>query len=371
VNRVYEYRLYPTTQQGAALDEQLRLLRSLYNACLEERRTGWHRHGLSITKRAQDAQLKPIRDENPEYKAIHFHALQDVVLRCDRAFRAFFRRVKAGQTPGYPRFKARGQYESFTYKDAHRRSGAALNGRHLHLHGVGEVKVKLHRAPEGTVKQVRVLRRQERWYAQLVCAAVPAKPLPTTGKALGLDMGITTLVATSDGQLHANDRPHERARERLASARRVLAGRRKRSNRRRKAKLLFARTSAKVARQRLDGHHKLALRLVRENDVLCVEDLNIQGLAQMILSRQVHDAGWGQFINILAYKAESAGRELVKVNPRGTSQTCSVCEAVVPKDLSVRVHRCPCGYVADRDVNAARNVLRLGQSLREARRAAA
>jgi putative transposase len=305
VNRVYEYRLYPTAVQAAALDETCRLLRALYNACLQERRDAWQKQRVAVTRTMQSAQLVYIRAEHPEYREISAQVLQGVVRRSDLAYQAFFRRCKAGETPGYPRFKGRGQYESFVFKQADKNNGVRLHSaaKRLHIHGVGKVRIRLHREHEG--------------------------------------------------------KPQRKA-----------AGRKKRSARRRKQQKLVAKQHLKVARQRRDSHHKLALKLVRENDLIAVEDLNIKGLAQMNLSKQVHDAGWGQFIDILAYKAESAGREFVKVNPRGTSQTCSSCGVVVPKDLSVRVHRCSCGYVADRDVNAAKNIFRLGQSLRDARRAA-
>lgn len=369
MKRVYEYRIHPTAAQAATLDKTCHLLRSLYNAALQERRDAWQKQRISISRGNQSAQLKDIRAADPEYAAINAQVMQDVVARCDLSFQAFFRRVKSGDTPGYPRFKGRGQYESFTFRQADKGYGVKLHAaaKRLYVHGVGKVRIRLHREHQGKLKQVRILRRADGWYAQFACVDVPAKPMPSAGRSVGLDVGISTFAATSDGALHPNPRHYENAQAALAKAQQRVSCRKKRSNRRRKAQKLVAKLHLKVARQRRDRHHKLAFKIVKENDLIAVESLNIKGLSRGTLSKQVNDAGWGQFINILAYKAESAGRILVKVNPRGTSQACSACSAPVPKDLSVRTHRCSCGYTADRDVNAAKNVLRLGRSLRDAR----
>jgi len=372
--RVYRYRLYPTAAQVGALVRLLGLLRFLYNACLQERRDAWKKQRISVTKRAQGHQLRAIRDADPDYVAIHYHLLQDMVTRCDRAFQAFFRRCKIGEKPGFPRFKGRHFFKSFTFKDAVHRNGAALcaGGKRLHIHGIGNVKLKLHREHEGTLKQIRVIRLGDgHWYADFICADVPAKPLPRIDREVGIDLGITTFAALSDGSTIANPRCYEAGQAGLAVAQQKVARRKKRSGRRRKARRLVAKHHLKVARQRLDFQHKTALQLVQQNQVIYVEDLNVKGLAAGMLAKPVHDVAWGQFTSILVSKAESAGREVVKVDPRGTSQRCNACGATVQKDLSVRIHRCPCGYVDDRDVNAAKNVIRLGQSLREARRDAA
>lgn len=366
---VYRYRLYPSRVQTAALDRLLGLLRVLYNACLQERKDAWAKRGLSLTRGTQARQLRAVREVDADYAGIHFHLLQDVVRRCDLAFRAFFRRCKRGERPGYPRFKGRDFYKSFTFADAVNRNGAALvaGGKRLRIHGIGNVKIKLHREYEGKLKQVRVLRQADGWYADFVCADVPAKPLPIAEvPVVGIDLGITTYAAMSDGSVVENPRRYEAGQAALAAAQQRMSRRKKRGNRRRKAARLVAKHHLRVSRQRLDFQHKTALDIVRRYQTIYVEDLNIRGLAAGMLAKQVNDAAWGQFIGILTCKAESAGRAVVKVDPRGTSQRCSACGIVVPKDLSVRVHSCECGYVADRDLNAARNILRLGQSLREA-----
>ncbi len=237
----------------------------------------------------------------------------------------------------------------------------------LDLAGIGKVKIKLHRPLEGRLKQVTItLDGDGHWYACMCCDDVAAKPLPPTGQSVGLDVGITTFAALSDGTMVANPRHYENTQAKLRRSQRTLARRKnKRSNRRRKSVAVLRGQHAKIARQRLDFHHKIAADIVRRFDSIAVEKLNVAGLAKSRLAKQIIDAAWAQFTTILASKAECAGREFVAVDPRGTSQECSGCGATVRKDLSVRIHSCPgCGLVLDRDENAARNIKGRGQRLR-------
>lgn len=357
--RVYGYRLYPTRSQDAALRQTLECLRELYNAALQERREAYRRQRVSLSAHMQMKELRGVREVRPEYAEIHTHLLQDAITRLDGAYKSFFRRVKAGEKPGYPRFKGRGRYKSFAFKDAANRNGARLvaGGRRLELTGVGKLKLRLHRSMAGTLKQVCVtLAGDGHWYAGFVCADVPARSKERTGLAVGVDVGITSFAMLSNGESVDNQRPYETAQRRLKAAQQRVSHHKRGSARRRKAVELLAKQHDKVARVRLDFQHKVALDLVRGFDMIAVEDLNVQGLAAGMLAKQVHDAAWAQFITILAGKAESAGRELVEVNPRGTSQQCSGCGTTVPKPLGVRVHTCSdCGLVLDRDHNAAIN----------------
>ena len=368
--RVYRYRLYPTRAQRFALYETCERLRELYNAALQHRRGAYKLQAVRVTKGEQERELRGVRAARPEYAAIHTHLLQDALTRLDRAYRAFFRRVNAGEKPGFPRFKARGRYRTFTFKDAVNRNGVALvaGGKRVRLAGIGNVKVKLHRPIEGRVKQASVtLGGDGHWYIAFVCDDVPAKPLPATGRSVGVDVGITTFAALSDGSLVENPRPFETAQREFADAQRKVARRKRGSRRRRKAVALLAKHHDRVARVRRDFHHKVALDLVRRFDHIYFEDLNIKGLAGGMLAKQVLDAAWAQFGTITRDKAECAGRWFGRPNPRGTSIDCSGCDTPVPKGLGVRVHSCPhCGLVLDRDVNAARNILSRGQRDREA-----
>lgn len=368
VRRVYRYRLYPTVAQDAALRGTLVLLRELYNAALQERRDAYRATGKSPTNYDQQKSLIDVRAVRPEFALIHTHLLQDALTRLDRAFAAFFRRCREGNTPGYPRFKGHGRYKSFTFKDAAKGNGAKLvaGEKRLRLAGIGKVKIRLHRPHEGRLKQVTVsLDSDGHWYAALMCDDVPPKPLPATGRAVGIDLGIATFATLSDGSPPiANPRPLEMAQAKIARAQRRVSKKKRGSKRRRKAVRVLAKHHAKVRNTRADFHHKIARDLVCVYDRITVEDLNVKGLTRGMLARPVYDVGWAKFTTILAAKAEEAGRELIVVNPAGTSQQCSACGATVRKDLAVRVHRCACGYVADRDVNAARNIHRLGQSRR-------
>ncbi len=359
--RVYRYRLNPTPGQERALFETLRLLRGLYNGALQERRDAYRREGRTIGLYEQKREIKEVRALCPEYAAIHTHLLQDVIIRLDRAYQAFFRRVKAGQKPGFPRFKGRSRYRTFTFFDAANRNGARIvsGGKRVELVGIGKVKFRQHRPMEGRVKQVSVsFDGDGHWYVAFACDEVPVKPLPATGASVGIDVGITTFAALSDGGEVPNPRLREAAQPAMARVQRTIARRKRGSKRQRSARAILRKQHAAVARRRKDFHHKTAKVLVEHYDAIAVEDLNVKGLAAGMLAKQVQDAGWAQFVTILSHKAESAGRELHRVDAAGTSQECSACGATVRKGLHVRVHRCPgCGYTADRDINAARNIL--------------
>lgn len=366
--RVYRYRIDPTRAQDVALRETLYRLRELYNAALQHRRDAYRKSGATVSAYDQMRELAGVREVRPEYASIHTHLLQDAITRLDRAYRAFFRRVKAGETPGFPRFKGRGRYRTFTFKDAANHNGVRLlaGGKRVKLAGIGNVKVKLHRPVEGRIKQASVsLDGDGHWYIAFACVDVPTRPLPPLDTSVGIDVGITTFAALSDGTMVDNPRPYEMAQRSLATAQRRVSRRKRGSKRRRKAVELLAKQSARVQRVRLDFHHKTAHAIVQRFGSIAVEDLNVKGLARMRLAKQVHDAGWAQFTTILEAKAESAGREFYRVDPRGTSQECSGCQERVPKGLHVRVHACPhCGLVLDRDVNAAVNVQARGHRVR-------
>jgi len=351
----------------------LDLCRELYNAALEHRRHVYHRTGQSVSKYAQMAELKDVKKVRPEYADIDAQVLEGVLKRLGAAFDAFFRRVRQGGPAGYPRFKGRDRYRSIVF----RQTGWKLDGRRLTLRGIGTLRLFLSRPIEGAIKNL-TLRRDScgDWFVSFSCDDVPAKALPETGATIGLDLGITNFIATSDGETIDNPRPFVAAEHRLAIAQRKRSKQERGGARYRQQSRHVAKLHRKVARIRRDFHFKTAVDLVRRYDVIAVEDLNVVGLARMRLSKHVNDAGWGQFIEILRAKAEEAGRTVVAVNPNGTSQACSGCGCEVRKRLGVRTHGCPdCGLVLDRDVNAARNILtRAGAPLtasRPASRAAA
>ena len=358
MRHTYKYRLYPTRVQAAALHGQVDEACRLYNAALDERRSAWRMNRIDLRYLDQANQLKAIRAAG-DVGVANFSACQDVLRRVDKSFAAFFRRIKAGEKPGYPRFRSRARYDSLTWPSWG--DGCALrpSGR-LYLQGVGDVKVKWHRPLAGQVKTVTTKREAGHWY---VCFSVEVRepePLPASDAAVGIDVGLTTFAVLSDGGEIASPRHFRAAERRLRLAQRKLARRKKRSRRRQNARHELARVHLHVANQRRDFHHQTARALVERYALIAVEDLNVKGLAGSMLAKSVHDAGWGQFVSILTDKAVCAGRSLVAVNPAGTTQRCSDCGVLVPKTLAQREHHCTaCGLVLGRDLNAARNVLHL------------
>jgi putative transposase len=383
VRKTFKYRLKPTPEQERALETVLWRCRTLYNAALEERKTAWERSHVVVTYFEQKAELPDLKRACPEFAEVHAHILQDVILRVERAFQAFFRRVQAGEEPGYPRFQGRGRYSSFTFPEYG--NGAVLDGRVLSLSKIGRVPIRVHRPLQGTPKTVIISREADGWYACLSCVEVLVEPLPMTGKETGIDVGLKVFLINANGEIVENPRHYRNAETQLKKAQRRVSGRKKGSMRRRKAVAQLKRTHQKVARQRRDFHHKTALALVRQYDVIYLEDLQVRNLrrrpapvpdgtggyqrnganAKAGLNRSIHDAGWYAFRTILACKAAWAGKRVEAVPPAYTSQDCSGCGARVQKSLSVRMHVCPtCGLILDRDENAARNIQWAGQALR-------
>ncbi len=354
--RTYRYRLYPTARQRLALEGQLAFACELYNAALEQRRDAWRRGRHSINLFAQFRDLTEVRALGVGPSGMSCFAMRDPLRRLDWAFAAFFRRLKAGQAPGYPRFRARRRYDSLSWDGWHLREGR------LALQGIGHLKVRWHRSlpDDADLRTVTVRRRAGRWYVGFALARPKPVPLRSTGQVVGLDLGVTTFAALSTGEQLAGPRALRAARRHLRVAQRRLSRRARRSHRRRKAGLLVARLHERVYNVRRDHAFKLANDLVRRFDVIYVEALNLKGLTRGRL--ETHDQGWGAFLTILTDKAAEAGRSVIAVDARNTSQWCSACGALVPKPLGERWHRCACGYQADRDVNAARNLLRLGES---------
>jgi len=381
VQRSYKYRAFPKRAQVGDSDRIRWLLRDLWNAALQQRKEAWSRQHKTLTRKDQESELVALRTECPEYAALHFHLLQDVITRLDRGYQQFFERLevwraklvawrskgsdpkKKPPSPGPPRFKGKWRYRSFTFKDAAHRNGAAYNpesGR-VRIHGMGEVRIFLHRPWEGDIKQIQyVTTAFGHHYVVFSCDNVPVHPLPPTGEDAGVDVGVGDLAATEE-ELFPNPRFLKKVEKRLANGQR----RRKRkvigSNRWRKAGMANARQHARVANARRDYQHKVARKIVEKYDRIAIEgDLNIVGMARGFLAKSVHDAAMAQFLQILVAKAESAGREIAKPTARGSSQECSGilpdgsrCKAIVPKTLRDRIHCCPeCGTVKNRDQNS-------------------
>jgi putative transposase len=362
VRKTYKYRLYPTPEQERALDTVLWRCRTLYNVALDERKTAWERRRVSVNYYQQKAELPNLKQVCPEFAEVHAHVLQDVILRLDRAFQAYFRRVKNGETPGYPRFQGKGRFNNFTFPEYG--NGAMLDGGLLSLSKIGRIRIRLHRPLGGIPKTVTISREVDGWYASISCADVPIQPLPSTGQETGIDLGIEAFATLSDGTRIFHPGWYRMAERALKTAQRRVSRRKKGSHRRRKAVALLAKAHQMVRRRRQDFHRKTALALVRANDVIYHEDLQTANMVKNHhLAKSIQDAGWSMFLTILSFKAACAGRSVVAVPPAYTSQKCSGCGSMVAKGLSVRWHSCPdCGTSLHRDHNAAKNILALGKN---------
>jgi len=363
VRKTYKYKLKPTPEQERVLGRTLMLCRHVYNAAIGERREAWHKCSVTITYYQQQAELPGIKEALPEYGKVNAQVLQDVVLRVDRAFQAFFRRLREGQTPGYPRFHGCERYNSFTYPQVGEHGGARLDNGFLVLSKIGRIAVRWSRALEGIPKTVTISREADGWYACFSCADVPVQPLPATRQETGIDLGIEAFATLADGTRVFHPGWYRKAERALKTAQRRVSRRKKGSARRRKAVALLAKAHQQVRRQQADFHHKTALALVRANDVIYHEDLQTANMVKNHhLAKSISDAGWSAFLIILSYKAACAGRSVVAVPPAYTSQRCSGCGVLVSKGLSVRWHACPeCRTSLHWDHNAAQNILALGR----------
>jgi putative transposase len=383
VRRAYKFLLRPTAKQAAALTACLEDHRLLYNAALEHRRTAYQRAGHTIQYREQSADLKHIRRDDPDGQGRwSFCSQQATLRRLDKAFAAFFRRVKAREKPGYPRFKGRCWFDTVEWPkdgDGCRWDSAPRTKQvRVRLQGIGHVKVHQHRPVKGTIKTVSVKREGHRWYVILSCDGVPTKILPATGAVTGIDMGVTHFLTTSEGMHVPNPRYLAASAARLSGGQRALSRCKRGSRRRQKVKARVAGVHRKIRRQRLDFAHKTALKLIRKHDLIAYEALRINNMTGSAsgtleapgtnvavksgLNKSILDAGWGVFLSVLRAKAESAGRVVVEADPRHTSQRCSRCGHVAAGNrVSQADFRCmSCGRGAHADVNAAENILLVG-----------
>jgi putative transposase len=384
--KAYKYRIYANKATTEKMQWVLDRCRELYNAGLQERRDAYERcvkchpnyfdeeqrkqlareHAISVY--AQKRDLVEIKEMRPEYQEIASHVLQDVLFRLEDTFKDFFRRVKNGETPGYPRFQGRNRYDSFTYPDgagwkldtmmrpADKKGMTSVN---LRLTKIGTVKLHLHRDMAGTIKTLTIKREGDDFYACFTCEIGKPEVLPNSYEDVGIDLGVTHFGALSNGDFIENPRYFRKAEKKLKKLQEASSRKKRGSHRRKKAVQAVAKAHRKIRNQRADFLHKQSRRLVNRYQIIAFEDLQTTNLvrrpkpkqdeetgqylpngaaAKAGLNKSISDAGWSQFVQLCIYKAAWAGRTLVQVDPKYTSQICSGCGAVVKKDLSERWH---------------------------------
>jgi putative transposase len=363
--RAFKYRLYPNKQQQRLLEQQLEECRWLYNHLLAERRDAWEQRQESLRYYDQAVTLPTLKATRPQLAQVNAQALQNVAVRIDLAFKAFFRRVKAGETPGYPRFRGCGRYNSLTYPQAPSGCKLDVDGKRLRLHGVGPVKILLHRPLEGTAKTATINRSSTgKWYVCFSCKCAEPSPLPTTSQQVGIDVGLKTFATLSTGEEIANPRFFRVEEKALAKVQRAHSKLEKGTPERAKHRHAVARVHERTRWRRSDFAHQHSRCVVNNFDLIAVEDLSVNRMTHNhCLAKSIHDAAWSQFASFLSYKAAWAGRKYVAVNPAYTSQDCSQCgHRKTGLTLADRTYTCSCcGVVLDRDYNASLNILALGQ----------
>ena len=364
--KAYQYRLYPTKAQTTALNRTFNLCRKVYNNTLALRRDSWDYESKSVSLFETNKELTVWKREYPELSSVYSQVLQNVQVRVDLAFQAFFQRVKhGGDKAGYPRFKSFGRYDSITYPQM----GFSLDVQNqiVFASKIGKIQAVIHRPVEGVIKTMTIRRScAGKWYVSFTAEHDPEIREHTGEEVTGIDLGLTTFAMLANGEKIENPRFFRREEKELAKVQRRLSKETKGTPERAKRRLIVAKVHDRIANKRKNFIHRESRKLVNRFKLIVFEDLKIKNMQQNSrLSKSIADVSWGMMVTATQNKAEEAGSQVVLVNPKNTSQFCSRCDQIVRKELSDRVHCCPfCGLTMDRDQNAAINILRLGlQSL--------
>ncbi|MDX6394540.1 MAG: putative transposase, partial [Streptosporangiaceae bacterium] len=304
--KAFVFRLYPSKSQRARLQAVRETCRHFYNTLLRQRTDAYELHDISITKTEQLRTVKVEKGTSPYAADIHSHILQNVVADLDKAFQAFFRRVKAGENPGYPRFKGRDRFRGFGFKEYG--NGFKIDGRRLRLSGIGRIAVRWHREIEGTIKTARIYCRAGKWFVAFSCEVEEPEPLPETGEEIGIDVGLHRLATLSNGEGVENPRWYRKILRELRVLQRKLARATMGGRNRRELVLRLQRLMARVADARKDFLNKFADQLIRRFDRIVLEDLRVAAMARGHFALSILDAGWSYLVRRLTHRAENAGR---------------------------------------------------------------
>src|SRR5712691_501769 len=359
MRKMFQYRIYPTRKQLHKLDETLDECRWLYNHLLEMRKHAYAQTGKGLSCYEQQSTYPILKQERPTLERAHSQVLQNVAVRIDLAFKAFFRRCKAGENPGYPRFRGRDRYDSFTF---HQSGFSLTHDDRVTLSKIGSVKMVSHRPLKGTVKTCTIRRsRTGKWYVSFSCECEPERLDPVAAQ-VGIDVGLKTFATLSNGEEIANPRFFRKEEKALARVQRKHSKLAKGTPERRKHRKVVARVHERIQFRRDNFTHQESRQIVDRFGVICVEDLLVNRMVHNhCLAKSISDAAWSAFFSQLHSKAEEAGRRYVAVNPAYTSQDCSRCHHRQVMPLSERVYHCPCCLLSiDRDLNASLNIRAVG-----------
>jgi len=365
MEKCYKFRIYPNAAQREIISKIFGCCRFVFNRFLAERIEAYKSEKQTISRFAQDKSLTELKHELEWLKEADSTALQAVVQNLDSAYQNFFRRVKNGEKPGFPKFKSkRGNRKSYKSKAVGK--SIEVCEKSIKLPKLGIVECRVSKKIEGRIISATVSQNPSgKYFVSVCCTDVEIEPLEKTGAIVGLDVGIKEFAITSDENKHENHKYLSKFEKKLKREQRRLSRKPKGSQNRNKSRVKVARIHEKVSNQRSDFLHKLTTDLIRSYDLISVESLKIKNMVKnRKLAKSISDASWGEFVRQLEYKCEWYGKTLVKIPTFfASSQTCNVCgfknEAV--KDLKVRNWICPeCGESHDRDVNAAKNILNKG-----------
>jgi len=358
--RSYKYRLYPNKSQAKLLEATLNICSNLYNDLLAIKRDNWKEENISVSKYDLDKTITSMKSQNEDLKSVHSQVLQNISERVDLSYQSFFRRLKSGGNPGYPRFKKFGRYKSFTFPQA---GYKIIDDSVLKISKIGLIKIKLHRPIPSKPKRLHIKRSScGKWWAIFVCEVCPPDDrFISSDKIYGFDLGLSSILTRSDGKIYRRKRFYKQDAKDICRLQRKC----ERNNYNDKSKVSLAKAYSRSNSRRNDYLHKLSIDLVRENQVMVFEDIEAKSLMKgnlKSINKSLKDASWGKLIRNIQYKAEEAGRSVILVDPRNTSKECSSCGRIKNKKLQERTHDCECGISLSRDHNAAINILRRGLS---------